>query len=269
MGSVIYILILFTFLAVLWKINSVARYILKFTIFGLSSIIFACAPIPLMLLKPRDSKNALIPAALLRASKKLYGLSYNVEGIENIIKDSGCVVLINHQSALDLIVLAYLWPLMPNSTVISKKEIFYVQPFGLASWLWGTIFINRVNAKDAQSTVNQTGEMIRRRKARVLMFPEGTRNLGKTLLPFKKGAFHLAVASRVPIQPVAVSRYSFLGNFKFDSGHIKIRILPAVSTEGCTSDDIPKLMDETYKMISENVDEMSSQNKMNKNFKTS
>ncbi|XP_056637166.1 1-acyl-sn-glycerol-3-phosphate acyltransferase alpha-like [Diorhabda sublineata] len=269
MGFLLYTLVLITFLAILWKINSVARCVLKFTFFGITSMIFACAPIPLMLLKPRDSKNALIPAALLRATERIYGLSYNVEGIENIIKDSGCVVLINHQSAIDLFVLAYLWPLMPNSTVISKKEIFYIQPFGLASWLWGTIFINRVNAKDAQSTVNQTGEIIRRRKARVLMFPEGTRNLGNTLLPFKKGAFHLAIASKVPIQPVAVSRYSFLGKFRFDSGHITIRILPAVSTEGCTSDDIPKLIDKTYKMISENVNEISSKNNVKNNLKTS
>lgn len=50
------------------------------------------------------------------------------------------------------------------------------------------------------------------------MFPEGTRNNTKKLLPFKKGAFHLAVASQCPVQPVAVSRYSFLGNFRFDSG---------------------------------------------------
>lgn len=53
------------------------------------------------------------------------------------------------------------------------------------------------------------------------MFPEGTRSLKKELLPFKKGAFHLAVASKVPIQPVAVSRYSFLGKFRFDSGNFK------------------------------------------------
>lgn len=51
------------------------------------------------------------------------------------------------------------------------------------------------------------------------MFPEGTRNLGKNkLLPFKKGAFHLALASEVPIQLVAVSRYTFLKSLRFESG---------------------------------------------------
>lgn len=55
-------------------------------------------------------------------------------------------------------------------------------------------------------------------QARVLMFPEGTRNLSDKLLPFKKGAFHLAIASQCPIQPVAVDRYTFLSKHRFESG---------------------------------------------------
>lgn len=42
------------------------------------------------------------------------------------------------------------------------------------------------------------------------MFPEGTRHSGRELLPFKKGAFHVAIASQTCIQPVVVSRYYFV-----------------------------------------------------------
>lgn len=42
------------------------------------------------------------------------------------------------------------------------------------------------------------------------MFPEGTRHNGSTLLPFKKGAFHVAIESQTPLQPIVVSRYYFL-----------------------------------------------------------
>uniref|UniRef100_V5G2U3 1-acyl-sn-glycerol-3-phosphate acyltransferase n=1 Tax=Anoplophora glabripennis TaxID=217634 RepID=V5G2U3_ANOGL len=263
MGVLLYTLVLVALLAVLWKISSVARYWIKFLVFGLTSLFSACGPIPIMLLKPRDSRNALMPAAGLRACCRFLGLTYSVEGLENVVKNSGCVVLINHQSMLDLIVLACLWPVMDNCTVISKKEIFYIQPFGLASWLWGTIFIDRVNAKGAKDAVNNTGETIRSRKARVLMFPEGTRNMSKKLLPFKKGAFHLAMASQCPIQPVVVARYSFLGNQRFDNGHIRIKILPSIQTEGLTADDLPKLMEEAYNVMSENVEKITKINENN------
>lgn len=235
MGLLLYTLVLVALLALLYNISSVARYYLKYIFFGISSCFLASAPIPLMLLKPRDPRNALwvlklfkkiffflqksrIPAFGIRQACRLIGVTTSLEGHENIVKGSGCVILMNHQSMLDLLILAELWPAMDNCTVISKKEILYFQPFGLAAWLWGTIFIDRVRKEDAQAAVNKTGETIRTRKARVLMFPEGTRNSKESLLPFKKGAFHVALASKCPIQPVVVNRYRFLGKHRFDDG---------------------------------------------------
>lgn len=110
------------------------------------------------------------------------------------------------------------------------------------------------------------------------MFPEGTRNLGKKeLLPFKKGAFHLALSSRVPIQPVAVCRYKFLKKLSFENGktidsfvmwfyfgnflgEIRIKILPAIPTDGYPQDDITVLMDKCHKVLSAEVDALSNDN---------
>lgn len=52
------------------------------------------------------------------------------------------------------------------------------------------------------------------------VFPEGTRNNTGNILPFKKGAFHVAIAAQVPILPVIFSSYYFLDNKKkeFESG---------------------------------------------------
>jgi len=61
-------------------------------------------------------------------------------------------------------VLSEIYPVMEKCTVISKKEIFYFWPFGLGSWLWGTIFIDRLNAESAQRTLNKTGEAIRHKQ---------------------------------------------------------------------------------------------------------
>ncbi|VVC36829.1 Hypothetical protein CINCED_3A000712 [Cinara cedri] len=210
------------FIIIMYTSSHAFRYYAKYALFTVLSYISATIFIPLMLRRPRDYRNGLLPAWGGRQISKMLGLTWEMRGQENIVQGSGCVVLINHQSCLDLLVLSEIWPVMDRCTVISKKEIFYFWPFGLASWLWGTIFIDRLNVASAQSTINKTGQAILQRKARLCMFPEGTRHGGLELLNFKKGAFHVAISSQCPIQPVVVSQYFFLDHKKhiFDSGKI-------------------------------------------------
>ncbi|VVC91813.1 unnamed protein product [Leptidea sinapis] len=74
---------------------------------------------------------------------------------------------------------------------IARKELFYIWPFGLAAYLAGVVFIDRNNSKDAYEQLKVTSD--------------GTRNKDFTeLLPFKKGAFNIAVAAQVPIIPVVM-----------------------------------------------------------------
>ncbi|XP_034234514.1 1-acyl-sn-glycerol-3-phosphate acyltransferase alpha-like isoform X2 [Thrips palmi] len=251
----------FVLLMVLCSTSRVVRYYAKWTVFVVWSTLSACLPIPLMLLKPLDWRNALFPARSLRVLSRVFGVRMEVSGMENIVPDSGSVVLVNHQSLLDLHVLAELWVRMDRCAVISKREIFWLWPFGLAAWLWGTIFIDRLNPEKAQSTVNSTGERVRRQKTRLLLFPEGTRNEGPDLLPFKKGAFHVAIASQTNIQPVVVSRYHFLDykQSRYDSGTVVIKILPAISTEGLNKDDLAELLDRTYRIMQEEYKRVSEE----------
>ncbi|XP_025415103.1 1-acyl-sn-glycerol-3-phosphate acyltransferase beta-like [Sipha flava] len=235
------------FIIIMYTSSHAFRYCAKFTIFSVLSFLSATIFIPLMLRRPRDYRNGLLPAWGGRQISKLLGLKWEMRGKENIVQNTGCVVLINHQSCLDLLVLSEIWPVMERCTVISKKQIFYFWPFGLASWLWGTIFIDRLNGEKAQQTINKTGETIRDKKAKLCLFPEGTRNGGPELLTFKKGAFHVAISSQCPIQPVVVSNYFFLDHKKriFDKGHIVITILPPISTEGLTKENLNELVEKS------------------------
>jgi lysophosphatidate acyltransferase len=55
--------------------------------------------------------------------------------------------------------------------------------------------VDRKNSKDAVKMMHQVGEDMKRKGVSLWIFPEGTRSLNKEndMLPFKKGAFHLAV----------------------------------------------------------------------------
>lgn len=256
LGGAVILLVIYLFSA-----SHVFRYYAKFLVFVVLSLISATIFVPLMLWRPRDYRNALLPAWGARQISKLLGLTWELRGHENIIQDSGCVVVINHQSAIDLLVLAELWPVLQRCTVIAKREVFYLWPFGLACWLWGTIFIDRLNVERAQSTVNKTGETIRAKQAKVCMFPEGTRNNGPDLLPFKKGAFHVAIASQTAILPVVVSHYHFLDSERhvFDKGSSIISILPPIKTEGMTKADLESLMSKTHSTMSEAYTQLSQE----------
>ncbi|XP_011150698.1 1-acyl-sn-glycerol-3-phosphate acyltransferase alpha isoform X1 [Harpegnathos saltator] len=227
------------------------KYRSKFTFFILASAIAAGIWIPFMFCRMRSWKNAIMPARGVVIIAKMLGINYHLRGRENIVKDTGCVVLINHQSSLDLCVLGKLWLSMDRCSVISKKEILYLGPFGLACWLWGTVFINRGNVEESRQTINATAESIRLTKRRLLLFPEGHRHSNNTLLPFKKGAFHVAIKSQMPIQPIVVSKYYFLNDKRkqFHSGNSYITILPPIPTTGMTKDDLPELMQQVYTVM--------------------
>ncbi|KOC69133.1 1-acyl-sn-glycerol-3-phosphate acyltransferase alpha, partial [Habropoda laboriosa] len=227
------------------------QYHLKFSCYIVTIVISTTLHLPFMLLRIRDWRNALVTAWCIRQCCKFIGLTYRVRGKENIVNESGSVILVNHQSALDMTVMGVLWSLIDNCAAIAKKEILYAGQLGLASWLWGTIFINRRNSEEARSIMNATAKSIRDSKVHILIFPEGHRHSNQTLLPFKKGAFHLAIRSQMPIQPVVVSKYYFINSklTKFNSGVSYITILPPIPTKGLTEDDLPTLLDETYNVM--------------------
>jgi len=243
----------------LFSFSNRVQYFVKMILFMTSSLVFACAPIPLMLPRPRDYRNALIPAWLCVKMGHLLGASYELRGLENINRDVGGVVLINHQSAIDLIVLAKLWPVIGRATQVAKKAVLYWFPFGLACWLWGTLFINRDTS--AQTAINKQANAITERKSKILFFPEGTRNQSDALLPLKKGSFHLAIQAQCSIQPIVVSRYTFLDSKAkiFGRGHSIIKILPVVETKGLKKTDVEALVSNVQKIMQENFEKLNDE----------
>ncbi|XP_020294374.1 1-acyl-sn-glycerol-3-phosphate acyltransferase alpha isoform X1 [Pseudomyrmex gracilis] len=254
-------IVLISLFVLICALSESVRYRTKFAFFIIGSALAAGLWIPFMFFRIRSWKNALVPARCVVRIAKIIGINFRFRGKENIIKDSGCVVLINHQSSLDLCVLGELWLTMDHCSVISKKEILYLGPFGLACWLWGTVFIDRKNVEESREIINATAESIRLAKRRLLLFPEGHRHSGNSLLPFKKGAFHVAIESQMPIQPVVVSKYYFLdGKIKrFNSGTSYITVLPPIPTAGLTKDDLPKLMEQTYEIMNKTFVESTSE----------
>lgn len=120
-----------------------------------------------------------------------------------------------------------------------------------------TVFIERSSREQAVAAFAKAAEQMHSHKQSVYIFPEGTRSYydHPDMLPFKKGAFHLAVQAQVPIVPIVVANYSNILNVKkkiFRQGTIPATILEPIQTKGKTKEDVPALLEETRnKMIAE------------------
>ena len=113
-----------------------------------------------------------------------------------------------------------------------------------------TVFIERKSRSQALAAFDKAAEQMHNNKQSVYIFPEGTRSYYDTpdLLPFKKGAFHLAVQAQVPIIPIAVANYSNVLDVRrkrFVPGTIPVRIARPIVTKGKTKEDVDALIEET------------------------
>lgn len=97
-------------------------------------------------------------------TSSLLGIRWQIRGREHLEKERACIIVANHQSSLDILGMFDLWPVMDKCTVVAKKEILYAWPFGLAAWLCGLIFIDRMNSEKARSVINTAVEYLKENK---------------------------------------------------------------------------------------------------------
>ncbi len=160
----------------------------------------------------------------------LLKVKIKIEGEENLTAHQPCIYVANHQSALDVPVFSKIYP--KKTVAIGKKELIWIPLFGILFAACGNLLIHRKNPKKARRGIGQVTDTILEKGASVFIFPEGTRNRKmEGLLPFKKGAFHMACDANVPIVPIVVSSYRSLfdpQDKKWKGGWVQIRVLSPV-----------------------------------------
>jgi 1-acyl-sn-glycerol-3-phosphate acyltransferase len=124
-----------------------------------------------------------------------------VIGREKINRKATYVMVSNHQSGADIIVLFLLWN---HFKWIAKGSLFRAPFIGWNMSLNGYIALDRGSMTSIRKMMTEAGELLREGNS-VMIFPEGTRSADGNLQPFKTGAFLLALQNQVPILPVAIS----------------------------------------------------------------
>lgn len=233
-------------------------FLARMLLMGLHFVLAGVLGLVLGLCRPFNPDNSRLCARLYSLPALcMLRLKLKTEVKSLFGQDRPCVIVANHQSNYDLYVLGRVVP--PRTVSIGKKSLKWVPFFGQLYWLAGNVLIDRGNGQKAKQAMLQTTETLQQRDTSIWVFPEGTRNQGKGLLPFKKGAFQMAIAAGVPIIPVCVSTYAGLFRLnRWSSGKVMIRSLPAIPTLGLTLDDLPQLMERCQQMMRECIEQLDS-----------
>jgi len=122
-------------------------------------------------------------------------------GREHIAPNQSYVVVANHQSTYDILVIYGYLPL--DFKWVMKIELRKVPFLGFACEKMGHIYVDRKNRQASINAMETAKEKLVDGTS-VVFFPEGTRGSGVTLKPFKKGAFRMAKDLQLPILPVSI-----------------------------------------------------------------
>ena len=115
-------------------------------------------------------------------------------------RSGASLVVANHMSWLDVVVLAAAGPMVP----VAKADIARWPLIGLLGRRSGAVFINREHLRSLPAMVDEISSMMRR-GLRVQVFPEATTRCGAALNPFRRATFQAAVDAAVVVSPVAVA----------------------------------------------------------------
>lgn len=247
--------------AVLVKKSQKFRFFFRITTYYvLMSAVCALASVP-ALFRPFNPANMLPISFILKRLAWTVGVKPVLRHAERIPRDKRFILVANHQSSLDVFGLMHVWSELHPCVPVMKRELIYTGPLALACYLSGSIFIDRRDREQSHQALNSRLDDVRNGKTSFLVFPEGTRNAGTTMLPFKKGAFHMAVNSQAPVLPLVFSHYkSFFSSEerKFNDGILTLTVLPEISTEGMTPADVADLTTRVQNLMQAELDQQAA-----------
>jgi 1-acyl-sn-glycerol-3-phosphate acyltransferase len=217
-------------------------------------LLFIAAP-SLIFLSIINRRIWLYPLALWGAKTWLAacGAKIKVTGTEHLDPDVSYVFASNHRSYLDTAALfRYTGKRMG---IVAKKELLKIPVMGQGMSFVNVIAIDRTNPERALESMRKAREVLENGYS-FGVFVEGTRAMPGELLPFKKGAFHLAIQTGAPVVPVAIKNSDWMMGKRTGvafPGEIEMVLLPPIPTEGRTSEEVMDLLLQARKGIAQEL----------------
>lgn len=227
----------------------VYKWIVLVPIVGVSTVLTGSLCMLLCLVIPPATAGRWCGRTWARLNAFAAFMRVTVEGAQHIDAGRSYVVVANHQSHLDILVV-YGWLDMDFRWVM-KQELRRVPVLGACCEKLGHIYVDRSNRSAAIAAIKRAQKNITGGTS-VFFFPEGTRSRDGKLLPFKKGAFRMAVELGIPILPVSIVGTHSISpprTLKLRPGRARLVIHPPIETAGSGPEMVPELMEKARKAI--------------------
>lgn len=200
-----------------------------------------------------------VAARWARLLARLTPIWVDVEGKEHARQSQSYVVVANHESQYDILLL-YGW-LDLDLKWVMKQELRKVPGIGIGCEKVGHIFVDRKRPAAAKQVITDALQRLGSGVG-ILFFAEGTRSLDGQLLPFKKGAFMTAIEQSLPVLPVTIIGTRDVlpaKTLQLFPGRVRMVIHPEIRTDGMTAQNMADLRDQTRAVIASAQSESGKQ----------
>jgi 1-acyl-sn-glycerol-3-phosphate acyltransferase len=164
-------------------------------------LIFALFSYPFLISQRARSRfNTLGIQIWARLLLRLIGIKVIAHGLNPEYRNSHYLLVSNHQSYLDIVIIAAVFPAM----FVAKREVGGWPILGLLAKLGGTIFVKREDTLDSVRCAYRVSRSLRNGSS-VQVFPESTTSDGTQVLPFKGLFFASAIRAGAQILPLTIN----------------------------------------------------------------
>jgi 1-acyl-sn-glycerol-3-phosphate acyltransferase len=234
-------------------------YLAGFLLGGLWLLLCSAAGIVWLLVRPRNRQTLYVYGKVFcRGIVRMMGWKIDLANRERLDAAGPCVIVANHQSFLDVVTFGSIFP--KRTVSAGKREIGRIPLFGWFYRLSGNLVIDRNDPRGARGSLDDAARTIREERVSVWFMPEGHRNRGPELLPFKTGAFRLAAAAGVPIVPIVAEPLAVVADTErwlARPGTLRMTVLEPIPADASSSRTIGEIAALTRERMQEELDRLA------------
>lgn len=183
-----------------------------------------------MLINPSKNRDLYVACRAYAVINKIFSVRVDVRGFDSIPTTRPYIYVANHQCNYDVLIVAQ--ALNPGTVIVGKKSLKWLPLVGQLYWLTGSLFIDRNSPRASIQSLRKIAKRVVADNTSLWIFPEGTRNHGGQMLPFKTGAFRIAKDMGVGIIPVTISpAVNHIAYNALRSTHVSIVAHPPIEAD--------------------------------------